>query len=622
MGKLYAAVALAALLSAFGPAVAGATLSVSDGQSHYDLTPHVDALEDPGGTLRVDDVLRLDESFAPAAHDGRDIVRSYSDSAYWFRFTLQSETPRLWLLDLPYSRMDEVQFYAPTGDGGYTLMRAGDSVAPHARPIAHRNLVFPLETSSEPHTFYLRVSTEGTINLHATLRTTENFIAHSQIDTILVGAYFGLLVVMMLYNLLLYLLVRERICLLFALFCLGLSIGQASLHGIGPLLLWPAFPQWSNPAVVYGMSSAGLLSMLFTRELLALNRPVRAFDYVIYGSAIAYGCCALIMAAGFYQPAAIVLSLVGILTPCAAMPVVFYCLRRGYTQDRFAIVAWTVFEIGVATFAARSIGLLPGNPFTDHALEITTALQVFLFALAMAQRMNRMRAERTRAQSEALEAERALVAALKMSETELEAKVQARTAELAEANRRLRENERHLLHQSQHDALTGLLNRYVLNDRINHALAQRRRDAKALAVLVIDLDGFKPINDRYGHSAGDAALVETARRLKRCVRDADTVARVGGDEFVVVLESLNDVQEAQSIGDAILQEVARPFSYREHELSVSASLGIACYPEDGDTAEALIISADAAMYRAKRRGPSLADIAGHQPDAAALGEEA
>src|SRR5690606_36348117 len=118
----------------------------------------------------------------PAAEDGRDIVRGYSDSVYWFRFTVQSGEPRRWLLDVPYPRMDEVQFYAPTGDGNYALTRAGDSVAPDARPIAHRNLVFPLETAAEPRTFYLRVSTQGTINLHAVLRTTEDFIAQSQTE--------------------------------------------------------------------------------------------------------------------------------------------------------------------------------------------------------------------------------------------------------------------------------------------------------------------------------------------------------------------------------------------------------------------------------------------------------
>lgn len=613
MGKFVAALLLAAcLLSEAG--AAAPPLSLATGEAHYALNAYIDVLEDQDGRLRIEDVARADAPFGPAATQGEDIRYGYTGAVYWFRFTVQGGTRGgPWLLDIGYPRIDEVTLYAPRGDGSYNVMQAGDSVLADARPAAHRSQVFVLRPASDVETYYLRIRTEGMISMPATLWTVEAFLGQDQFVTVLVGAYFGLLLALLFYNLLLYAMVRERICLLFACFCFCLFAAQASLHGIGALMLWPASPHWSNPALVYGMAGAGIFSMLFTRELLALRRRVPVFERVINGSIIAYGLCAAIMVVGSYKQAVLLLSLVGVVTPWAAMAVVFYCLKKGYTQDKFVIVAWTVLEIGTATYAARSIGFLPPNAFTNHALELTSAIHLFVFALALAKRVNRIRAERAAAQSEALAAERELVAALKRSEAELESKVRERTEELAEANRRLREKERVLIYQSQHDALTGLLNRHALNDRINHALTQRRRDGKALALLMLDLDNFKPINDAHGHDAGDAALVEVARRLRECVRESDTVARYGGDEFVIALETLNDTAEAVGIAEDILQSLALPFSYRGTMLTVNASIGIARYPDDGETVEALLINADAAMYRAKQRGAPQYEVASAKP---------
>jgi diguanylate cyclase (GGDEF)-like protein/PAS domain S-box-containing protein len=153
-----------------------------------------------------------------------------------------------------------------------------------------------------------------------------------------------------------------------------------------------------------------------------------------------------------------------------------------------------------------------------------------------------------------------------------------------------------------HDSLTGLPNRTLLSDRLAMALAQRHRDGQSLAVIFLDLDRFKLINDTVGHGAGDEALQRTAERLTSAVREGDTVARLGGDEFTVLLPVISGVVDACEVAERILERLARPLALAGHEFQLSASLGIALYPEDGDDAETLLRNADTAMYSAKDQG--------------------
>ena len=156
-----------------------------------------------------------------------------------------------------------------------------------------------------------------------------------------------------------------------------------------------------------------------------------------------------------------------------------------------------------------------------------------------------------------------------------------------------------LAHRAAHDPLTGLPNRALFRDRLEHALRAARRRRGRLSVLLLDLDRFKPVNDELGHHAGDALLQQLAIRMRACFREADTVARMGGDEFAVVLAE-EDVEGAVAAARKLIEAVAAPFVVDGVSLSIGISVGIAAYPEDGTTGERLLRHADAAMYAAKR----------------------
>ncbi len=199
----------------------------------------------------------------------------------------------------------------------------------------------------------------------------------------------------------------------------------------------------------------------------------------------------------------------------------------------------------------------------------------------------------------------------------IEIKVQDAAEELSLVNKALENEvrERHLLehqlsvsekqeeaarHASFHDSLTGLPNRALFNDRLEHGLAQAKRHNWILAVMFMDLDGFKSINDTYGHDIGDSVLQTISQRLKENTREDDTVSRHGGDEFLYLLMEVRDERDIIFIVENILKVIQAPCVVGTHELAISASIGISLFPKDGNSVESLVQSADKAMYHAKQ----------------------
>jgi len=155
---------------------------------------------------------------------------------------------------------------------------------------------------------------------------------------------------------------------------------------------------------------------------------------------------------------------------------------------------------------------------------------------------------------------------------------------------------------AQYDQLTGLINRTLFHDRLSSALVRARRDGGLVTVMFLDIDGFKDINDRFGHAIGDELLRQIAARLVGCLRESDTVARLGGDEFTVILEGGKRVEDAGQVATKILKTIGTPYHIGDREIVVTTSIGISVYPLDGDSYEELIKGADTAMYQSKAAG--------------------
>ncbi len=218
--------------------------------------------------------------------------------------------------------------------------------------------------------------------------------------------------------------------------------------------------------------------------------------------------------------------------------------------------------------------------------------------------------------NKSLDDAQALAGRLETLNQQLETRVAERTQEVVTANDALLAANEELRHEmaerelaeerirylAHHDALTGLANRHMLHALLNQTLAVHRRDNGKLALLFIDLDHFKPINDSHGHHVGDKLLIAVAERLSSLVREIDIVSRLGGDEFVVVLENVSDNESITKIVKKITSSLAAPYIVDSLQLETTSSIGISLFPEDGDDGDSLIRNADSAMYLAKSNG--------------------
>ncbi len=587
-------------LCPFGASIAAVRLT--PGVTSLALAAEAAVLEDPSGRLSLADVQRRGADFRPSQLQGDAAINfGYSSSAWWLRFTVEADpaVPRDWLLEVAFPTLDSVEYF---GSGGEHLS-AGDHLPFAARPLPHRNFAFPLHLSeSGASTVWLRVASEGTLTIPLRLWQTDEFWKESLTSYSVLAVYFGMLLALAMYNLLLWLSLRDQTYLTYVLFATSMAVGQLSFNGLGNQFLWPDWPAWGHFAYTGGFAAAGLFGAVFTRGFLHTRRNVPRLDGAVTGLAALFAICMVVPLIAPYRLAAILVSLTGVTFSMVAVLAGLRCWRNGQPGARTFLLAWTLLLLGVAVVGLRNLNLLPTNFFSFYALQIGSALEMLLLSFALADRINGLRHEKDAAQSEALATKQQLVGALQRSEASLERRVTERTGELEAANAQLRENERQLQALAHTDTLTGLANRLLFDARLQQSMQLARRSHGQIAVLLVDLDHFKAVNDSYGHAIGDEVLRSMADRFRATVREVDTVARLGGDEFAIVLTGLSSGADAEHMAQKVVTNLGQPMRVLGVPLEIGVSIGIALF-SSGDLSPAeLLRRADQAMYAAKDAG--------------------
>lgn len=579
-----------------------AAVRLAPGVASVALAAEVSVLEDPGGRLSLAEVQGRGAEFRPSGLAGDAAINfGYSSSAWWLRFEIEASpaVSRNWMLEVAFPTLDRVDYFGPGGE----RLSAGDQLFFAARPVPHRNFVFPLRLGETgAGTVWLRVASEGTLTVPLRLWQAETFWQESHAGYAVLSVYFGMLLALALYNLLLWFSLRDHNYLTYVLFAGSMAVGQLSLNGLGTEFFWPAWPTWGNLAFSSGFAAAGLFGALFTRGFLETRRNAPRLDGAIIGLAALFALCMVAPLVAPYRLAAILTSLTGVTFSLVAVMAGLRCWRKGQPGARIFLLAWTLLLLGVAVAGLRNMNLLPTTFFSFYAMQIGSALEMLLLSFALADRINGLRREKDTAQGEAIAVKQQLVGALQRSEASLERRVAARTEELEAANARLRENERQLQALAHTDSLTGLANRLLLDARLLQSMQHARRTRGQMAVLLVDLDHFKPINDGYGHAIGDEVLRGMADRLRATVREVDTVARLGGDEFVIVLTGIGSGADAERLAEKVVASLGEPMRVLGLPLEIGASIGIALF-SSGDLSPAeLMRHAEQAMYAAKDAG--------------------
>ncbi len=579
-----------------------AAVRLAPGVTSLALAAEVAVLEDPSGRLSLADIQGRGTDFRPSQLPSDAAINfGYSSSAWWLRFTIEADpaAPRDWFLEVAFPTLDSVEYFGPGGEH----LSTGDHLPFAARPLPHRNFVFPLHLSETgDSTVWLRIASEGTLTVPLRLWRAETFWQESQASYAALSVYFGMLLALAFYNLLLWLSLRDHTYLTYVLFAASMAVGQLSLNGLGNQFLWPTWPVWGNLAFTVGFAATGLFGALFTRGFLDTRRSVPRLDGAVIGLAALFALCMVAPLIAPYRLAAILTSLTGVTFSLVAVLAGLRCWRIGQPGARTFLLAWTVLLLGVAIVGLRNLNLLPTTFFSFYAIQIGSALEMLLLSFALADRINGLRREKDAAQIEALATKQQLVGALQRSEASLERRVAERTGKLEGANARLRENERQLQLLAHADTLTGLANRLLFDARLLQSMQHARRSHGQIALLLADLDHFKAINDGYGHAIGDEVLRCTADRLRATVREVDTVARLDGDEFAIVLTGIGSGADAERMAMKIIANLGEPMRVLGLPLEIGVSVGIALFSGGDLSPFELLRRADQAMHAAKDAG--------------------
>jgi len=552
-----------------------------------DDTPPIDLqdvaayLSDPQASLSLADAQTANAPFL-SGRERRSLSFGYVPGVVWLRLELQSAASRTlhWRLELNYASLDEVRLY-DIGADGVRESRSGDTVPYAERSVGHRNPVFEIALQpGEQRTLYLRVDSRGSMTLSGALMSSRDFEQHSQHGYLAHALYCGVLIALGLYNLLLFLALRERPFLNYVLFMFAFALSVLSLNGLGAQFLWPEAAPWSNRMLPVSLTAAALLSVVFARSFLDTRQWLPRWDKGLLMLCLAIATALLATVLLPLQRALQLMSLTGLIATLTLLLTSFVCVGYRVPGARLFALAWLMLLTGAVLLALRNFALIPSNFLTLYAMQIGSGLEMILLSFALAARFNELKRQRE--------------AALQLNEQILAQRVTERTRALEQANQRLSE-------LALQDPLTGLANRTALQQHLDLALARSQRRNELLAVMLIDLDGFKPINDQHGHGYGDLVLAEVAQRLRQYVRDTDLPARLGGDEFVVICENVQSAEDAQDLARRLLEGLDTPMYMEDRAVRVGASIGIALSRGNED-ATTLIRLADAAMYRAKAEG--------------------
>lgn len=584
------------------------SLRLGPGDSGRSLNDSIELLEDPNAALSITDLdlPQVRARFQPA--NGKASV-GQSRNPWWIKVTLQrsADAPAQWWLEVASVTLKDLRLYLPDGRGGWHERQSAKSTSFAAgRDHPYRRILLRLPELSEqaPLTFYLRTYDPAGNAFPLKAWQLDDIRTLATWENLFLGLVYGVIFAMLLYNLFIFFSLRDAAYFWYVLTTTGALLMILAMTGHGFQYLWPdgPVPFWLDRISIPALW--GFSACRFTQTLLQTRRFVPWAHHLLTFACVLYVIAVVSNAFGLRAVGAWVFVVLSMTAIPASLWSAFRRWRQGYVPALLYLGGFGMILGSVNLLLLRATGVIQPAPWNSYVFPVAVAAESIMFSFALAYRIQLLKHEAADALQRADREKTARLAHVQASADDLQRAVTLRTAELAEANRRLSERERDLETAAYHDALTELPNRRYLIERVDSALADAERRGESVALLLVDLDHFKPINDTHGHDAGDLMLRTIAQRLREQVRANDMVARLGGDEFAVLVSGPNAEGNAREVAERLLRELAQPVLYRDLPLVVTISIGAALYPQHAEQFAALYEVADEALYRAKQQGRS------------------
>ncbi|GAA3926366.1 sensor domain-containing diguanylate cyclase [Litoribacillus peritrichatus] len=588
-------------------------VSLTETERRIALDQYISFIEDPNHALTFEHVQELaDNQWQQNEKDQLNF--GYSKSSFWLKVSFRNDDA-VWLdriLEIGYPVLDYIDIYV-VKNGIYTNhILMGDKLPFYERLIQSRNFLVPLSFSvNEKIDLYIKIKTTSSVQAPMELWNPIDFHQVDQSRVIFQGVYFGIALVMILYNLFVYLAVSEKTYLHYVAYISFMPLFLASLNGLSFQYLWPTATWWNDQSIVFFLNGVLVFGSFFSIRFLSL-KPESHLWINRYLNGIAWlGSLQMVASLLFTYKTMIQPTIyLAIITCVSLLFIGIYRCIQGDISARYFTVAWTSMLFGGIVLALNKFTVLPQNIITESATQIGSALEIILLSIALADRLNQEKRKAFAAQLAALEHEREARQAQeetlqvqKEANQMLEQRVIERTSELEKLNQQL-------LELSATDALTGLKNRGYFDDKFQHYFTTAYRFQRPLSLLVIDIDHFKQFNDNHGHLVGDECLKMVAEHIESIVsRPEDKTARYGGEEFVVLLPDTNE-QGAFKVAERIRNRIAStPFQLTNTMLQVTVSIGITTQiPSDVDKRKEMFDKADEALYLSKNRGRNCVSV--------------
>jgi len=539
-------------------------LHLSDSQHEVSAWPAVTMLSDPSREWQLADALAQADRFE--VPDGATGTLGLRKDAVWLHIPVEvaADSDGHWVMDLNYAVLNRADVYVVRGDEPAQHWVLGNMQPLAARPMLSRSPAAHLRF--DPGTrvdLWIRVETLGGMILPITFQKPSIFHKHAIDEQLLQGLLNGLGIFLVLYSLAQWLSVREPMYWKYALLTTASLMFSITQFGLGSLYLWRD-NLWIEARIAAVMAlTAAAATFLFIEDVLVGPQKRPVFSRLMFAGASLLGLTAIGYMAGWihvHQVSWIVGSL-GLMPALMGLPGAVRRARQGDPVGWCFLLAWVGYFVSTFVMVSLIKGRLPANGWTLHSFQIGATLDMLLFMRVMSLRLQAMHVEARQAQNE-------------------------------------RET---LLTMAHSDALTGLPNRRGLSAMVEDRLSRAGTD-EMTALYLLDLDGFKQVNDVHGHDVGDELLVAVAARLRRNLREDDVVARMGGDEFVVAVSGLRSVVQAETLGQQLVRAFQSPFPIGGRECRVGLTAGFVLAPIDGHDFRALMKAADTAMYQAKDEG--------------------